>query len=110
MPPTGTCYHCGGKHSQLTCHFKSEVCHFCSKWGHIAKVCRSRTAQSSQNKASTLVDSSKPTHQATEDLCDTESSEYSLLTLPNHQTKPLQADVEVEEHNLNNMEINTGVH
>ncbi|XP_065895806.1 uncharacterized protein [Dysidea avara] len=30
----GNCYRCGGKHSQLTCHFKSETCHFCDKKGH----------------------------------------------------------------------------
>ena len=29
--PTGTCYRCGGKHSQSTCRFKSETCHFCKK-------------------------------------------------------------------------------
>ena len=26
--PVGTCYRCGGKHSQSTCRFKSAVCHF----------------------------------------------------------------------------------
>ena len=38
---TGNCYRCGGKHHQSTCRFKSEMCHFCNKRGHIAKVCKS---------------------------------------------------------------------
>ena len=59
-PPTGTCYRCGGKHNQSTCRFKSEVCHFCNKRGHIAKVCKGRIAQT---KTPVTVDSSKPTHQ-----------------------------------------------
>ena len=44
-PPACNCYRCGGKHSQSTCRFKSEVCHFCNKRGHIAKVCKTRMAQ-----------------------------------------------------------------
>ena len=41
---TGNCYRCGGKHHQSTCRFKSEMCRFCNKLGHIAKVCKSRIA------------------------------------------------------------------
>ena len=53
------------------------------------------------------MDSSKPTHQVTQDLCDAISPEYTLFTLPSQQTKPLQTDVEVEGHHRN-MEIDTG--
>ena len=53
------------------------------------------------------MDSSKPTHQVTQDSCDTVSSEYTLFTLPSQQTQPLQADVEIEGHHLK-MEIDTG--
>ena len=102
--PTGTCYCCGGKHNQSTCRFKSEVCHFCKKRGHIAKVCRSKLAQ---NKAPVAVDSSKPTHQVTQDSGDIVSSEYTLSTLLSQQAKSLQVDVEIEGHRLN-MEIETG--
>ena len=105
--PTGTCYRCGGKHNHSTCPFKFEVCHFCKKRGHIAKVCRSRPPQWSQNKASVTVDSSKPTRQVTQDPCDAVSPEHTLFTLPSQQTKPLQTDVEVEGHHLN-MEIDMG--
>ena len=37
----------------------------------------------------------------------TESSEYTLFTLPCHQTKPLQTGIEIEGHHLS-MEIDTG--
>ena len=104
--PIGTCYCCGGKHNHSTCPFKFEECHFCKKRGHIAKVCRSRPPQLSQNKASVTVDSSKPTHQVTQDPYESVPSEYTLFTLPSQQTKPLQTDVEVEGHHLN-MEIDT---
>ena len=84
------------------------MCRFCNKQGHIAKVCKSRIAQSSQNKAPDIGDSSKATHQVTQDSCDTDSSEYTLFTLPCQQTKPLQTDIVIEGHHLN-IEIDTGV-
>ena len=60
------CYRCGGKHNQLTCRFKSEVFHYCRKRGHIAKVCKTKLAQSApSNKGPVTVDSSKtnpPSH------------------------------------------------
>ena len=74
------------------------------KRGYIAKVCKSRIPQS---KAPVSGDSSKVTHQITQDLCDTDSSEYTLFTLPSQQTKPLQADVEIQGYHLS-MEIDTG--
>ena len=65
-------------------------------------------AQSAQiNKAPVAVDSSKPTHQVIQESYDTISSEYTLFTLPSQQSKPLQADVEIEGQPLN-MEIDMG--
>ena len=78
-----------------------------SELGHIAKVCKSRIAQSSQNNAPDTRDSSKATHQVTQDSRDTDSSKYTLFTLPCQQTKPLQTDIEIEGHHLS-MEIDTG--
>ena len=63
--------------------------------------------QSSQNKTPVSGDSSKATHQVRQDSCDTDTSEYTLFTLPSQQIKPLQADVEIEGHHLS-MEIDTG--
>ena len=99
----GTCYRCGGKHNQLTCRFKSEVCHFCHKRGHIAKVCNSKRNQTPQKKT---LDSSKPTHQVTQDP-DTGFSEYTLFTMPDQHAKPLQVTICVEGHPLK-MEVDTG--
>ena len=75
----GTCYCCSGKHSQSTCHFKSAVCRFCNKRGHITKVCKSRIAQS---KAPVSRDSSKATHQVTQACV--------IQTLPNTHCSPYQ--------------------
>ena len=45
-PPGGQyprpCYRCGGKHSHITCYFKTAQCHNCGKTGHISRVCRSK--------------------------------------------------------------------
>ena len=41
--PTATCYCCDGKHNHSTCPFKSEVCRYCKKRGHIAKVRMNKT-------------------------------------------------------------------
>ena len=34
------CYRCGGSHSARTCRFKDYECNFCSKKGHIQRVCQ----------------------------------------------------------------------
>ena len=39
------CYRCGGNHAAKTCRFKDVVCNFCSKKGHIQRVCQSRLRQ-----------------------------------------------------------------
>ena len=68
-------------------------------------VRRSRPPLWSQNGASVTVDSSKPTHQVTQDPCESVPSEYTLLTLPSQQTKPLQMNIEVKGYHFS-MEIN----
>ena len=96
-----TCYRCGGKHNQLTCRFKSETCRFCSKCGHITKVCRKCLSQDKPTGAG------KATHQVTQDSCDTVPSEYNLFTLPSQQAKPLQATISIEGDPFT-MEVDTG--
>ena len=39
------CYRCGGSHSARTCRFKDYECNFCSKKGHIQRVCQTRLRQ-----------------------------------------------------------------
>ena len=38
------CYHCGGVHLAMQCHFIDAICQGCRKKGHIVKVCHSNTA------------------------------------------------------------------
>ncbi len=37
------CYRCGGNHNAKNCRFKTAKCFKCTKIGHIASVCRSKT-------------------------------------------------------------------
>ena len=83
------------------------MCYFCNKQGYIAKVYKSRMAQSTVSKPPVAMDSSKPTHQVTWVSSDTVSSEYTLFTLPSQQSTSLQANIEVEGYHLK-MEINKG--
>ena len=39
------CYRCGRSHAAKMCRFKDVVCNFCSKRGHIQRVCQSRLRQ-----------------------------------------------------------------
>ena len=39
-----TCYRCGGEHLAPSCRFKETECHRCKKVGHIAKMCKTKTA------------------------------------------------------------------
>ena len=57
-------------------------------------------AQSMVSKPPVAVNSSKPTHQVTQESRDTAFSEYTLFMLPCQQLTPLQANVHVEEHHL----------
>ena len=52
------CYRCGGNHLAKTCRFKEFVCNFCSKKGHIQRVCQTRLRQ--QERRSPLVKTAKP--------------------------------------------------
>ncbi|KFD72173.1 hypothetical protein M514_15446 [Trichuris suis] len=47
--PCKPCHRCGGQHSPRTCRFKSAVCNYCKKVGHIERACR---AKQQTNRAS----------------------------------------------------------
>ena len=101
----GNCYRCGGKHSQSTCHFKSETCHFCGKKGHIAKVCNSKKAQSKPKPPDSS--SSRPMNRVVEEPTSSSVTEYGMFTLPSQQNQPLRTTLQVEGHPFI-MEIDTG--
>ena len=47
-PPQGQqkdCFRCGGSHKPMDCRFKTAVCHFCKKRGHIARACITEAKQ-----------------------------------------------------------------
>ena len=50
---TIACYRCGGRHSAGDCRFRSSVCNYCKKKGHIQHVCRSRLRQTEYRNAPT---------------------------------------------------------
>ena len=93
-PTSVICYRCGGKHNQQTCRFKLETCHFCSKRGHIAKVCKSKKRQPPPPPG-------KATHKVTQDPPE------SIPSVPGQQSKPLQAVISIEGNPLT-MEVDTG--
>ena len=84
------CYRCGGKHSFKTCRFKDFVCNFCSKKGHIQRVCQSRLRQSNSTRPSDRPAKSKPpsVHNLEEKksppptTTDAPATEHSLPTVP----------------------------
>ena len=47
---SGECQGCGGRHLRKDCRFRSAICHFCRKEGHIARVCRLRTSAKNSGK------------------------------------------------------------
>ena len=68
-----TCYRCAGNHSSNLCKFKEAKCYSCSKKGHIAKVCRSKTAGKTLRKTQYV---------SQEDSVEEELGLYGVYTKP----------------------------
>lgn len=47
---SGVCYSCGNHHRRKECKFRNANCNKCGRVGHIARVCRSSTADSMHKK------------------------------------------------------------
>ena len=53
---SGCCYRCGGQHKQSACPREEWVCHFCKKKGHLAKVCRKKHKQKTEQTNAVTVE------------------------------------------------------
>ena len=77
------CYRCNGPHSPQQCKFKSASCFKCSKVGHIAKACLTKSRsyhppQQSRHHQQHYVESSQPDR----------SPNFDLFTLQSRSTQP----------------------
>ena len=96
------CYRCGGKHKAVDCQFKSTECHKCSKKGHLACICRSKTTSKKDPRPQQDSTTSRATHTLIENTDD-----YSMYYLTGPPVKPLVVSVKVNNKDLE-MELDTG--
>lgn len=95
------CHRCGRKHSPHDCRHKSTVCHSCKKRGHLARMCRTRSA--SQGRHNSLRDRPQKTHSVEAE----EAESYTLYPVKSPRTPPI--DVKVRVNNVDvMMELDTG--
>ena len=92
------CKHCGhGLHSANECRFKEATCHICSKVGHIAPVCRSKSNKFSMGQAN------KSAHYVLA-VADGESSNTGCLEEPlfvitkrSNSTCPYEVEIQINK-------------
>ena len=113
------CHRCGSQsHLAPACRFKEYVCNSCGKKGHLAKVCRSsKKPQSAEltpvakcpvNSLHNPTPANPPSSSEVEKQPHyTEATEYTINTIPNQKSPPLEVTVTVNNHNIL-MEIDTG--
>lgn len=97
----GPCQGCGGDHLRNQCHFHDAECHNCSIKGHIAKVCRSRNKQKTDQVS--VSDALVPTE-------NVDSVQYFNRINDINITIAAQKrmiNVNIDDHNLE-MELDTG--
>ena len=90
------CHRCGGKHHPSKCTFREYECHYCKKRGHLAKVCKKRNTNKSEQANVVL----------SED--QTRQSEYAMFHIKQSgSSRPLEVSVIVNGNPLR-MEVDTG--
>ncbi|XP_019859677.1 PREDICTED: uncharacterized protein K02A2.6-like [Amphimedon queenslandica] len=101
------CYRCGGAHFAHKCRFIKEKCRACGKIGHIARVCRSKTA--GKGPAREPFKRDVRTNAIDDNATDEESEEesYPVYTLPSSKVAPIKVQIVANGHNME-MELDTG--
>ena len=95
---SGCCYRCGGQHKQSACPCKEWVCHFCKKKGHLAKVCRKKHKQRTEQTNAVTIEQT-PASGSTQ--------EYTMYHVQSGTSKPYKATIMVNGNPIW-MEIDTG--
>ena len=104
------CYRCGGPHLATECQYKDSECHLCKKKGHLARVCRSKKAESGRPPQNRQMKRPQKTHSvvATETAeNDTDASAYTLFNVAGSPSKPYVVTVQINGVQLP-MEVDTG--
>ena len=104
-----TCYRCGGKHAAVNCRFKETECHYCHKKGHLAKICRAKSRQSTPRPNRSRPDR-KSTNRSTLQVSEEGGADptYSMYPLrgESNKTDPIKVSVQVCGASLD-MEVDT---
>ena len=87
------CYKCGGKYHHFRCPCKEYECHNCKKKGHLAKMCRQKGREKSEQ-----------THVVLDQQPVEDDNEYTMFHV---HSGSYRADVKVNGNSLS-MEIDTG--
>ena len=120
---TTACYRCGGRHLANDCRFRSSVCNYCKKKGHIQRVCRSRLRQTEHREGSNEREPTRDAQRRDRDRdrahrVDDETEppppepnpwqvDYNMFVVCTNRVAPFKVRVEVEGAPLW-MEIDTG--
>ena len=120
---TTACYRCGGRHLANDCRFRSSVCNYCKKKGHIQRVCRSRLRQMEHRDGSNEREPTRDAQRRDRDRdrahrVDDETEppppepnprqvDYNMFVVCTNRVAPFTVRVEVEGAPLW-MEIDTG--
>ena len=97
-PSFNNCWRCGDSHSPHTCRYKSYKCNFCSKQGHLKRMCL-KLKQKTQGAAH-MIDSDN------DQSADEDCPIYTIYTVKS-DVKSCKVDVEIENALLT-MEVDTG--